>query len=64
MAWKNAGKAEKIDAQIYYFDKILIIEENNIEVLELLSEVYRNQNLFEEQINIIDIWLKYEKNNK
>ena len=64
MAGKNSGKSGNIDAQIYYFDKILIIEEDNLEVIELLSEVYRKQNMFEEQIDIIDIWLKYDKSNK
>ena len=43
MAGENAGKFGRIDDQIYYFDKILIIEENNPEVLELLSDVYQDQ---------------------
>ena len=64
MAGENAGKFGRIDDQIYYFDKILIIEENNLEILELLSNVYRDQGMFEEQINILDIWLKYDRSNK
>ena len=52
MAGKNAGKYGRIDDQIYYFDKILILEEDNLEVLELLSDVYRIQDMLEEQIII------------
>ena len=33
-AW-NAGKQEKVDDQIYYLDKILSLEENNLEVLRI-----------------------------
>ena len=64
MAGENAGKFGNIDDQIYYFDKILIIEENNLEVLELLSDVYREQDMFDEQIDILDIWLNYDSSNK
>ena len=64
MAGENSGRLENYDDQIYYFDKILSFEENNLEVLELLSNVYRDQGMFEEQINILDIWLKYDRSNK
>ena len=64
MAGENAGKFGRVDDQIYYFDKILFIEENNIEVLELLSDVYRDQDMIDEQIDILDIWLKYDGSNK
>ena len=53
-----------ISKLIYYFYKILSIEENNLEVLEDLSNVYRDQNVYEEQISIINIWLKYDPSNK
>ena len=64
MAGENAGKLSKTDNQIYYFDKILTIEENSPEVLALLSDVYRDQGLFNEQIDILDIILKFDPNNK
>ena len=64
MAGENSGRLENYDDQIYYFDKILSFEENNLEVLELLSNVYRDQKMFEEQVNILNIWLKYEPTNK
>ena len=64
MAGENAGKYGKIDNQIYYFDKILIIEQNNPIVLELLSNVYRGQGMYSEQTDILDIWLTYDPSNK
>ena len=36
----------------------------NIEVLELLSDVYRQNNMFEDQIDVLNIWLKYDIGNK
>ena len=64
MAGDNAGRLKNFEDQIYYFDKILSIKENNPEILELLSNVYRDQDMFEEQINILNIWLKYEPTSK
>jgi len=64
MAGENSGRIQNYDDQIYYFDKILSIEENNLEVLELLSNVYRDQGMFEEQIMVLNIWLKYEPTSK
>ena len=45
-AGENSGKMNDIEGQIYYYDKILSIEENNLEVLELLSNVFRDQGMF------------------
>ena len=64
MAGENSGRLKNYDNQIYYFDKILSIEENDLEVLELLSNVYRDQEMFEEQIGVLNIWLKYEPSSK
>ncbi len=64
LAGKNAGRLGRFEDQIYYFDKILSIEDNNLEVLEDLSNVYRDQNMYEEQISIINIWLRYDPSNK
>ncbi|MDP6570249.1 MAG: hypothetical protein QGF57_03320 [Candidatus Marinimicrobia bacterium] len=64
MAGENSGKLGNVEDQIYYYDKILSIEENNVEVLEMLSNVYRDQEMYENQVDILDIWLKYEPANK
>ena len=64
MAGENSGRLQNYDNQIYYLDKILSIEENNLEVLELLSNVYRDQGMFEEQVGVLNIWLKYEPTSK
>ena len=63
-AGENSGKMDNIEDQIYYYDKILSFEENNLEILELLSNVYRDQGMFEEQVNILNIWLKYDPTSK
>ena len=63
-AGENSGKMDNIEDQIYYYDKILSFEENNLEILELLSNVYRDQKMFEEQVNILNIWLKYDPTSK
>ena len=39
MAGENAGRLKNFENQIYYFDKILSFEENNLEILEMLSNV-------------------------
>ena len=64
MAGENANRLGSFENQIYYFDKILSIDENNIEILELLSNVYRDQEMYEEQIDILNIWLKYDPSSK
>ena len=63
-AGENSGKMDNIEDQIYYYDKILSFEENNLEILELLSNVYRDRELYEEQVDILNIWLKYEPTSK
>ena len=63
-AGENAGKLNKVEKQIYYYDKILSIEENTAEVLKLLSNIYRDQGMFEEQVDVLDIWLNYDPTNK
>jgi tetratricopeptide (TPR) repeat protein len=63
-AGENAGKLNKVEKQIYYYDKILSIKENNPEILKLLSNIYRDQAMFEEQIDVLNIWLKYEPASK
>jgi len=64
MAGENSGRLDNYDDQIYYFDKILSFEENNLEILELLSNVYRDRELYEEQVDILNLWLKYEPTSK
>ena len=61
MAGENSGRLQNYDDQIYYLDKILSIEENNLEVLELLSNVYRDQGMFEEQISILNTFFMSQK---
>ena len=64
MAGNNSGRLQNYDDQIYYFDTILSIEENNLEVLEVLSNIYQDQGMFEEQIGVLNIWLQYDPTSK
>ena len=63
-AGENAGKLNKVEKQIYYYDKILSFEENNLEILEMLSNVYRDREMYEDQVSILNIWLNYEPTSK
>ena len=64
MAGENAGRLSNSDDQIYYFDKILSYDESNVEILEMLSDVYRDNQMFNEQVDILNIWLKYDPTSK
>ena len=46
--------------EIYYLDKVVSIDEKNPRVLEQLSDIYGQTDRYEEQIEIIDLWLKLE----
>ena len=63
-AGENAGKLNKVEKQIYYYDKILSFEENNLEILEMLSNVYRDREMYGDQVSILNIWLNYEPTSK
>ena len=62
-AW-NAGKLGNLDEQIYYLDQWFSIDETNTKVLENLSNVYRDNEMFEEQIDILNLWLKINPSDK
>tara|TARA_Y100001970_G_scaffold290664_1_gene425245 strand:- start:2338 stop:3681 length:1344 start_codon:yes stop_codon:yes gene_type:complete len=53
-------KSNNIDQQIYYLDKVISINESNPRALEQLCDVYGDQERFEDQVLIIDLWLKLD----
>lgn len=59
-----AGKQGKLEEQIYYLDRWLAIDETNLIVLNKFSEVYKNSDMFEEQIQILDMILKFSPGDK
>ena len=62
-AW-NAGKLNKIDEQITYLDMLLSLNGNNIKAFEDLSDVYRDNQMYDEQIGVLNSWLKIDPANR
>ena len=53
-------KSDNIEQQIYYLDRVVSINESNAIVLEQLCDVYGQEGKYEDQIIIIDLWLKLD----
>ena len=53
-------KSNNINQQIYYLDKVISINEQNPRALEQLCDLYGETGRIEDQILIIDLWLKLE----
>ena len=62
-AW-NEGKMGNFENQIYYYEKMLEFDEENTTILKTLSDIYRDQSRFEDQLEIINRWLLIDKTNK
>ena len=60
---KNGDK-NNLETLYYYFDRLLELEPEDVSILEKYSEVYKNNEQYEEQINILDQWLKIDPNSK
>ena len=58
-AW-NEGKLNNIQNQIYYYEEIIELEETNTNVLNELSDIYRDNERFEDQLTILNLWLEIE----
>ncbi len=53
-------KVSDVEQQIYYLDRVISINEHNGRVLEQLCDIYGEEEKHEEQITIIDLWLKLD----
>jgi tetratricopeptide (TPR) repeat protein len=62
-AW-NAGKMNNFEEQLFYLDRLLSLDESNTDVLEELSDLYKDNEMYEEQINVLNIWLGIDSSNK
>ena len=60
---KNGDK-NNLETLYYYFDRLLELDPKDVSILEKYSEVYKNNEQYEEQINILDQWLKIDPNSK
>ena len=68
-AWSTAkefrnGNAEKLNEQLYFLERLLEINSDNVEVLEKMSDAYKRAKMYDEQIVILDQWLKIDGTNK
>ena len=62
-AW-NEGKIGNIENQIYYYEKILEIDYENVAIMKTLSDLYRDNKRYEDQLEILNRWLSIDKTNK
>ena len=62
-AW-NAGKLMKTEDQVYYLDRLLEINPSNIQALLRMSDTYKKNEMFQEQINILNLILDIDEINK
>ena len=53
-------KINNSDDQIFYLENVRELYPNNQRVLEQLSVIYGQQAMYEEQIEILDLWLEFQ----
>ena len=61
-AW-NEGKIGNTENLIYLMEKLLEMDESNTSVLEGLSDIYRDQGNYSDQLSILELWLQVDKTN-
>ncbi|NQU67966.1 MAG: hypothetical protein HQ510_08500 [Candidatus Marinimicrobia bacterium] len=62
-AW-IAGKLGLTQDQIYYIDKILALDPENTAILEKMYDLYAEENNHHDMLNIVQIWLKVDPENR
>ena len=60
----TAGKLGDLESQILYLDRWLALDQSNLKVLNKFSEVYKNNEMFDEQVQILNMILKINPGNK
>ena len=68
-AWSSSqevknGNQDKLNEQLYFLERLLEINPGDVSVLEKISDAYRRSEMYEEQIVILDHWLRAEPSNK
>lgn len=61
-AWTE-GRRGNVTDQIYLLDKILSFDESNMRIIEELNDVYAKEKMYDDQLIIVDLWLKYDPGN-
>ncbi len=54
-------KNNNIEDQIYYLENVMELYPNNQRVLEQLSSIFSQQERYEEQVEVLDLWLDFER---
>tara|TARA_B100000902_G_scaffold37187_1_gene44512 strand:- start:2902 stop:4170 length:1269 start_codon:yes stop_codon:yes gene_type:complete len=62
-AW-NAGKLNNIQEQLYFIERLLEINPENVRALERMNDTYKKNEMFEEQLRILEVWLNIDSENK
>ena len=62
-AW-NEGKMDNVENQIFYYEKIIEIDETNTTIMKKLSDIYRDEQMYDDQLQVINKWLQIDKTNK
>ena len=62
-AW-NAGKMNVIQDQMYYIERLLEINPDNVRAIERMNDTYKKNEMYEEQLIILGLWLNIEPDNK
>ena len=60
----TAGKLGNLEEQIYYLDKWLALDETNLKVLNKFNEVYKENEMFNDQVDILNMILKINPGDK
>ena len=55
-----AQKTNNIDDQLYYLEEVSELYPNNQRALEKLSSLYGKQERYDEQVEVLDLWLDFE----
>ena len=58
------GNLNKLDEHLYFLETLYEIDTENTSPLERMSDAYKRAEMFEEQIVVIDQWLKVDPTNK
>ena len=62
-AW-NAGKLNNIQEQLYFIERLLEINPENVRALERMNDTYKKNEMYEEQLRILEVWLSLDSENK
>ena len=58
------GNLNKLDEHLYFLETLYELDTENTSPLERMSDAYKRAEMFEEQIVVIDQWLKIDPTNK